>query len=414
MLHILRASIRSAVAARPDCNASFTFFLVHGPERDASCADTAQSARTFSRASLNKTAWAAGAARRRRRTSRNSTPLWFTYHQSLPNSLTGTFNQLAGPNRVTPAYRFVVLINNDTIYASSYLDLTAGPVILTIPPTKVTYSSLALDPYRDIYDLKQTALQPSPQGGVYALIGPGGFSGSLPANVTHRVAMPLNAMTLIFRADRHPANSTRNQTDLAKAFRSQLQLQALSDYLTNPDGGATKVFPVVLLAFSFKQAADGLIARDPILFLRTLQQAVASARTPPLSPFQQALSSRFNALFGNEVARRPEFRAGAQLAHTLIVDRYHTHTGPTNWVHFCNIGNWDGGTQVIDRSAITEFCQYCNGISTAAYTTRSRTPPAKGSLGATGASTLSGSPRTASRKRRASGPSLRTPRIRSS
>jgi hypothetical protein len=49
------------------------------------------------------------------------------------------------------------------------------------------------------------------------------------------------------------------------------------------------------------------------------------------------------------------------------VDRYQTHTGPTNWVHFCNIGTWDGGTQIFDRSAITEFCQYCNGISTAAY-----------------------------------------------
>ncbi len=294
-------------------------------------------------------------------------PLWFTYLQSLPNSLTGTFNQLAGPNRVTPSYRFVVLINDDTIYASSYLDLSAEPAILTLPPTTVNYSILALDPYGDIFDLKQTALQPSPQGGVYALIGPGGFSGSLPASVTHKVALPLNAMTLIFRADRHPPNSTQDQTAQAKAFRSQLELQGLSGYLGNPEGGATKIIPVTLLALSLKQAADQLIARDPILFLRSLQRAVASDRTPALSPSEQALSNRFDALFGNAAARRAEFRAGAQLAHALIVDRYHTHTGPTNWVHFCNIGEWNGGTQVIERSAITEFCQYCNGISTAAY-----------------------------------------------
>ncbi|HJT79052.1 MAG TPA: DUF1214 domain-containing protein [Gemmataceae bacterium] len=294
-------------------------------------------------------------------------PLWFTYYQSLPEKVLGTFNQLVGPDRVTPAYRYVVLINDDTIYASAYLDLTAGPVILTIPPVTVNYSILALDPYGDIYDLKKTELQPSPQGGVYALVGPSGFSGTLPASVTHQVAMPLNAMTLIFRADRHAPDSTTDQTDLAKTFRSQLQLQTLTDYLSDPNGGPTKVVPVILFAFSFKQAADELIARDPILFLRTLQQAVASPRTPPLSPFEQVLSSRFDALFGNGVTRRAEFGAGARLAHALIVDRYLTHTGPTNWVHFCNIGDWGGGTQVIDRSAITEFCQYCNAISTAAY-----------------------------------------------
>src|ERR1700730_12564141 len=49
----------------------------------------------------------------------------------------------------------------------------------------------------------------------------------------------------------------------------------------------------------------------------------------------------------------------------LIVDRYLTHTGPTNWIHFNNTGNW--GDHVIERSAITEFCQFCNGIKSAAY-----------------------------------------------
>ena len=92
--------------------------------------------------------------------------------------------------------------------------------------------------------------------------------------------------------------------------------------------------------------------------------AVASSRTPPMTPFEQDLSSRFDALFGHGVSQRPDFGAGAQLGHKLIVNRYLTHTGPTNWVHFNNIGCWDGGTQVVDRSAITEFCQYCNAIST--------------------------------------------------
>jgi hypothetical protein len=72
---------------------------------------------------------------------------------------------------------------------------------------------------------------------------------------------------------------------------------------------------------------------------------------------------------GNGNMNRSEFSAGAQAAHQLILDRYLTHTDwasiPTYWIHFTNIGDW--GNQVIERSSITEFCQYCNTIKTAAY-----------------------------------------------
>ena len=66
---------------------------------------------------------------------------------------------------------------------------------------------------------------------------------------------------------------------------------------------------------------------------------------------------------------RSEFSDGAQAAHELILDRYLTHTDwtptPTNWIHFTNIGDW--GNQVVERSSITEFIQYANGINSAAY-----------------------------------------------
>ena len=121
-----------------------------------------------------------------------------------------------GPDRVTPIYNSVVLINVDTVYASAFLDLRAGPVVLTVPETPVNYSILLLDPYGDIF---QTALQPNTPG-VYALTGPG-FSGALPPGVTP-VTTLLNAMTLIFRADRYaPASSATPYADeTAQATRS--------------------------------------------------------------------------------------------------------------------------------------------------------------------------------------------------
>jgi hypothetical protein len=275
-------------------------------------------------------------------------PLWFTYYQSLLPSP----NRLAGPNRISPIYHYVVAINVDTLYASSYLDLTAQPVILTIPSTTVRYSILMLDPYGDIFD----AGIPPQTAGTFALTGPG-FTGTLPAEVTP-IAMPLDFSTLIFRADKFsPAGE--DQTQEAQAFRTSLKT----------GGTMTKIVPEIFLAAPFKTTADDLIAHYPIAFLRQLQRAVESDKTPPPSPYEQALRNRFNSLFANRNMNRSEFSDGAQAAHELILDRYLTHTDwtptPTNWIHFTNIGDW--GNQVIERSSITEFIQYANDINAAAY-----------------------------------------------
>jgi hypothetical protein len=268
-------------------------------------------------------------------------PLWFTYYQSQLSS----HNRLAGPDRISPIYHFVVAINDDTLYASSFLDLTAEPVILTIPTTAATYSILGLDPYGDIF---QTGLQPQTPG-VYALTGPG-FSGTVPEDVTTPIAIPLNFSTLIFRADKF-SSTGENQIDAAAAFRASLKLQTLSEYANDPTGGATKILPEIAFAVPFKTTADELIAQAPITFLRQLQRAVAAPNTPPLSPFEQELSNRFDTLFGNGDTQRSEFSAGAQTAHDLILDRYLTHTGPTNWIHFTNIGDWgDRGGRVVRYS----------------------------------------------------------------
>src|SRR5437773_1638227 len=141
-------------------------------------------------------------------------PLWFTYYQSQLAS--NNRNQLVGPNRISPIYHYVVAINVDTLYASSYLDLTAQPVVLTIPPTPpfppMSYSILMLDPYGDLLP----ASPPIPKmPGSYALIGPG-FTGTVPADVTP-IAMPLDFSALIFRADKFsPAG--QDQSAQADAF----------------------------------------------------------------------------------------------------------------------------------------------------------------------------------------------------
>gem|GEM_PF-805554 len=287
-------------------------------------------------------------------------PLWFTYYQSQY----ATQNRLAGPVRISPLYQIVVAINVDTLYASTFLNLEAQPVVLTIPSTITTYSILTLDPYGNIF---QSGIQPQTPG-TYAFTAPG-WSGTLPAGVTP-VAMPLNFTTLIFRIDKYSATGV-DQTAAAQTFRESLLLQPLSDYLTNPTGGATLIVPEVATSVPFKTAADTLLTVDPIAFLKQLQAAVESSNTPPMSADQQALATNFNSLFGagtftsQTSAQEAAFFAGAQAGYNAILADYLSNTGPTNWITFTNIGNW--GANYLDRSAITEFIQFANGRSTAAY-----------------------------------------------
>jgi hypothetical protein len=291
-------------------------------------------------------------------------PLWFTYYQSQLAFFNR--NNLVGPNRVSPIYHYVVAINVDTLYASSDLDLSAQPVVLTIPETTppfTSYSILMLDPYGDL--LSPNPPIPPMTPGSYALIGPGGFTGTLPQGVTP-ITLPVNFSALIFRADKFSGDV--DQTTQANMFRKSLTTQSLNDYV--PGGGTpTKIAREFFFSVPFKTTADNLIAQDPIAFLRQLQRAVISDHTPTLSPYEQALSDRFDSLFANRNMSRSEFSKGAQAAHQLILDRYLTFTHwapiPTNWIHFKNIGDW--GNQVVERSSIAEFIQYANNIKAAAY-----------------------------------------------
>jgi hypothetical protein len=285
-------------------------------------------------------------------------PLWFTYHQARENSWVGATNHLAGPAGMSPICNYVVANNDDTLYAGAFLDLRAEPIILTMPATRVTYSMLIVNAYGSILH----AAIPQNTPGVYALTGPA-FSGTLPGGVT-RIRMPLDFAVVFFRADKFSSNR-QDQTEQANAFRKALKSQPLSKFLSDPDGGSTRIVSEFLLAAPFKTMADALLEHAPLLFLEQLQTAVRAPNTPPLTPEERALSRQFNALFADTRIPRFEFRAGARKAHEEILDGYLTHTGPNNWIHFTDIGAW--GDDVLARASTTEFLQFGNGVDTAAY-----------------------------------------------
>ena len=291
-------------------------------------------------------------------------PRWISYLQQTGFDLAAGRNSLAGPEiPMGPQFRLINAINDDTIYASSlYLDLRQGPVILTIPETPTIFSILPLDVFGTTFE-SGIASQAS---GTYALTL-AGWQGTLPAGVT-RLTVPEPVTIWIFRADKYSPTGQDYNAEAA-TFRLGLRLTPLANYLADPDAGAPLIAPLFpAFATSFKLLQDVAALRTPQLFLRIMQRAVHDPATTPMSASDLRLSRQFDQVFaaaqGNRAQMRRIERAVAEAYHA-IVERWMTHVGATNWIHFDNIADW--GTNYLDRAATTEYLQFGNNISAANY-----------------------------------------------
>ena len=283
-------------------------------------------------------------------------PRWFTYYQAEISPC----NQLLGPRRVTPTYRAVVAINVDTIYTSSTVDVSQQPVIVTVPEADTIFSVLQLDGYGTVL-----SGIPSNTPGTYAITGPS-WTGTLPTGVTE-VKMPYDTTIIIFRADKYTVDGV-DKRQAARTFRTSLRLTTLSEYLLNTDAGAPTIVPSVVFGAPFKTAADELVTKTPRKFLRQTQTALAARTTQPKTAREAALSRRFDKLFAKP-SNRARLAEGARAAHKDLVDNYLDGTLPkSQWVHFDNMGQWGTTRQgYLDRSSITEYIQFGNNLSAAAY-----------------------------------------------
>jgi hypothetical protein len=303
-------------------------------------------------------------------------PRYFTWTQYQINSENSRrqgagqqiANRLTGPLGMGPEYKVVVAINDDTIYAEAFLDVSNGPVILTIPEYHHKYSILQLDVYGNIFS---TALSSDPpaDGGTYAFVA-SDYSGTLPKEFT-RVEMPYTFTTIAIRIDKHSPQG-ENLIPLASEFRSKLALQTLDKYDASGHSGRTLVLPLFFFAPSVKLMADEGLATAPEAFLATVQEAMASPLTQPITDDDRALMQRFDAAFAearkvvdHDSGPLTEIIRGAQAAYAAIINRWQSHRGSTNWIHFDNIGHW--GTNYLDRAALTEYIQVGNDRTAAYY-----------------------------------------------
>jgi hypothetical protein len=287
-------------------------------------------------------------------------PRWLSWMQAQ------NFNQLVGPFGMGPEFKTIVAINDDTLYASAFLDLSNGPQILTVPAYPNIYSILQLDCFGDIF---KTDLSPTPSGGVYALVGPHDKS-ELPPGVT-RIQLPYSTSMLIVRADKYSPQGV-NHIQAAEVFRMNLQLQSVTNYMTDPAGGKTSILPLYIFSPPVKRMADETITFATESFLKTLQEAMASPTTQPLTASDKNLIRKFNQRFkAAQKSTKKSGRAlsdineGAMAAYAALINRWLSHINENNWIHFDNIGHW--GKSYLDRAALTEYLQYGNDLAAAYY-----------------------------------------------
>ncbi len=126
------------------------------------------------------------------------------------------------PILATPASRTVVRPNVNTIYSTAWLDLSAEPVVMSVPPSKGRYFMIqCMDAWTNV--IADPGIRTlGNKGARYAIVGPD-WHGPVPDSVTE-IRAPTRMVWVLARV------YVRDQADLpaARAFQRQLDVRPLS------------------------------------------------------------------------------------------------------------------------------------------------------------------------------------------
>src|SRR5437879_720306 len=128
------------------------------------------------------------------------------------------------PKLPDSTFTAVVLPSTSTLYASSFLNLKAGPVILHIPNMGNRFFIMQmLDAWTNVSPQSPGSRQSSPPGD-YALVGPD-YTGGQPDGTVEMIRMPTNTMWIIGRIFTNNTDSDNNE--IFNNFYPQLTLTPL-------------------------------------------------------------------------------------------------------------------------------------------------------------------------------------------
>jgi hypothetical protein len=138
--------------------------------------------------------------------------------------LHGPMNSFVHVPAFPPAdFRAVVRPNFDTLYSSAWLDLTAGPMIVSVPESPRYYLLPTLDMWTDVFASPGTRTTGNGPGN-FAFVGPG-WSGDLPDGIK-RIDAPTPMVWIIGRTQ---TNGVKDY-ETVNGFQSGISLTPLSTW----------------------------------------------------------------------------------------------------------------------------------------------------------------------------------------
>lgn len=270
---------------------------------------------------------------------------------------------LVSISAVTPVFKNIVAPNDDTVYTTTLLDLSAEPVVLTVPETALHFSVQVMDLLTEVLP---NDIGP-PAGRSYAFVGPE-WSGRLPAGM-QRIDLSVNGIFVLVRANRNRGDD--DVTAEARELIHALTLRRLSETRDH----RTLVLPPLIFAQSNKLAIEREARETPLVFLANLREAVRDPLTP-LTPSDLGLMDRFDRYFqdgsaadgdpARESVLEEMARGMGDALFGRIRDRYfHSNATATGWQFFRDTGRW--GNRYLDRAAVAHYCLGANIEERARY-----------------------------------------------
>lgn len=188
----------------------------------------------------------------------------FRASMAVTGPLAGKTNRFTHLERTPgPDFRAVVRPNVDTLYSSAFLDLSAGPVRLELPPIEGRYVLFALI---DAWTNNFAEVREAPTEQRWFIVGPG-FEGKVPSGYT-LLRSPTPTVWIIGRTEILPSDEvTSDGTNLTIRALQQAYRLTAKEVAPRPHRGALAPPPQTVAALSgeaFVQRLHEIIHREGV------------------------------------------------------------------------------------------------------------------------------------------------------
>ncbi|MGN0096912.1 MAG: DUF1254 domain-containing protein [Corynebacterium sp.] len=239
----------------------------------------------------------------------------------------GTVNTLrVVPRLLTDRDRDVVKPNNDTIYVTGWLELSDGPVSLSVPAVSRYYGLQLLDAYTDTWGYVGTRATGS-EAGEYMIAGPD-WSGDVPEGTT-LLSSPTNTVWLLGRIVVQGPDDLDTARAIGESFRLTGPTVDVSGPSPAPSPHTVKDAGIEFFDELGAALEGNVLSADNEQLSRMAEAGIGTGKTPSREITDPAV--------------RAALDASVAAAHSCIAaSERGLSSGGGDWTYELNLGRYDG------------------------------------------------------------------------